>query len=151
MPITLVGDMMAQARVASDFSLASSTAFVDIPGLTVGVEAQRTYAVLATVFMTAGTRNGGYAFAVGGTCTASDFACDAWALDGTINKYGFSSTFGASIMTESLGGPPLSIYLRGAVSVASAGELRLRFAQQISNVIPSVIRRNSTFMVQDIT
>ncbi len=138
------------SRVASNFSVTSSTTLTNVTGLTATVIAGKTYKFEARLYLTDGT--GGVNFAIGGTATATDFK--AWG--GTYESMGGGTV--TSVLTTSLGSDigRTSVndanftMISGTITVNAGGTLTVQFAQDTSDGDPSIILKNSTFTVTEI-
>lgn len=137
-----------QKRVSSQFNK-TNTALADVTGLSVDVEAGKTYNFRATLHITASAA-GGLKVAIGGTCTATSI----------IYFTVFQNSIGSTDVTDrhtALGGSSAisndTIYLvriEGNITVNAAGTLVPQFAQNVANGTSSVLV-GSTFIVNQMT
>jgi hypothetical protein len=141
-----------QARVTGDFSGASSnTTPANITGLSVNVQAGRTYSFRAYLSC-ADTAAAGLRAAIGGTCTATNIIYDGWMRDtntlkGTANATALGGVVANATTTATTG---LIIEIFGTITVANAGTLTVQIAQSVSTAsAPPVVKRGSYFLVQD--
>jgi hypothetical protein len=147
-----------QARVTSNFSGASSnTTCAAITGLSVNVQAGRTYAFYAYLgFDTTSTAAGARA-AIGGTCTATAIMYDGYVLDTNTQKGQANVTsLNTGAATPAIIAASLTtatnaiIEIQGTITVNAAGTLTVMIAQGTSTASSApVVKRGSYFWVQD--
>lgn len=134
------------ARVSTQYDIATSTVLANVPGLSVNVQAGKTYRFRATLYLTVGT-TGGAKVAVGGTATAT-------AIGGGITYIDFATpaVTGAAITAlgtgvTKAGVAAYQVEVVGTITVNAAGTLTIQFAQAVSNGTNSSVLVGSTFDV----
>lgn len=140
-----------QARVASDFSVTSSTTLVNVTGLTVNLQAGRTYTFDAELSYTCAAA-GGVKAAILGTATATSIAYDGFAIDSGANGVvgnAQSTSLGGVVASSVTTGTAGHITIKGSITVNVAGTLAVQFAQNTSNGTASVVKRGSCLIVND--
>jgi hypothetical protein len=145
-------------RVTTRFDKTSSTTLENIPGLSVPVEAGKTYAVSIVAYVTNG--EGGGQFALGGTCTVSamQMLSTRVSVGNTVSQEAYAAELGYPSPTNlgmTFGGLSTlfvnsSVTSHLTVTVATTGTLTLQFRQYQSNATASSIAVGSTFSVQEI-
>jgi hypothetical protein len=140
-----------QARVASDFPVTSSTALVDVTGLSINVAAGRTYTFVAELFVTDAAA-GGVQAAIGGTCTATAIQYTGYtiadnAIKGKGNATALGTAVGSTLTTETAG---IVVRISGTITVNLAGTLTVRMAQNTSNGTATTAKRGSYLIADDI-
>ena len=141
-----------QKRVSSDFSKTSSATLSDVTGLSVDVQAGRTYSFEAFISYTCAAA-GGVRAAIGGTATATNIIYDGWIIDSAANgiKGNAQATALAGVVANAATtGTAGHIIIRGTITVNAAGTLTVQFAQSVSNGTASVAKRGSYFIVHDV-
>lgn len=139
-----------QKRVTSDFSRTSSTALTNVTGLSVNVQAGRTYSFEAWLDCTDAAA-GGVQAAIGGTATATSIAYIGYtvadnAIKGKANATALGTAVGSTTTTETTG---IVIIINGTITVNAAGTLTVQFAQNTSNGTASIVKQGSYFIVHD--
>jgi len=133
-----------QKRVTTQFDKTSNTTLSDVTGLSVDVEAGKTYYFEAKLYLTAIVAVG-CKIAVGGTCTATSLngVCQLFGTGGGTNA--LATTLGSAIINNS----NASIYttVSGTITVNAAGTLTIQFAQSASSGTSSSVKVGSTFIV----
>lgn len=142
-------------KTDADFSVTSSVALADVPGLLAQVEAGRTYRFSALLFVKSMAVAGGTKAAIAGSCTAIDIRYEGYVLEaGATPLHGYAQATalaGAVADQAATTNTIATIYIRGTITVNTAGNLRVQFAQNTSNVTASVVARGGIFLVEDIT
>jgi len=150
--IALNGATLPPTRIvktAADFSVSSSTAIQNVTGLSHTVEAGKTYAFDAVLFMSAGAA-GGYRLDVNGTCTAAHVRYHLMITDdgGTISLSEIETALGSNRGTST---PTLVVgNIQGTIDVSIGGVLRIGFAQNGSSGTPSIVTKHARFQIQEI-
>lgn len=139
-------------RVATQFDKTSSTALANITGLSVNVEAGRTYSFEAVLY-TASNSGGGVQFAIAGTATATLIIYEAIVdSGGALNTIGTSR---ATALGTKVGDVTAVTVARcritGTITVNAAGTLTVQFAQNASNGSASSVLVGSSFIVRDVS
>ena len=135
---------VSRKRTTSAFDKSSSTALSDITGLTVNVDAGLTYEFSAILYTTSDA-GGGVKFAIGGTCTATAFICEAITSEnGVTSKQDRTTTKGNAVggitaVTVAL------CRIVGTITVANAGTLTAMMAQNSSIAANSTVLALSSF------
>lgn len=146
------GDLIEQCytRVASDFSVTSSTTLTNITGLTYNVQAGATYQLRALLFTTSNSA-GGVKAAIGGTATATSIVYEGF----TYNATTLSAQTRASALATAVGAvtsvTAASIEIEGTITVNASGTLTVQFAQNASSGSASTVLRGSTFTLKRIS
>lgn len=142
----LVKYLPATNYTTSTFSVASSTTFVDVTGLSDFVEAGGVYTFKAVLPVTVNATPGSKV-AIGGTSTWTSI--NATAVYYTASAVAVSSSTTATPGTA-IGGAAAAhtlIVIEGTVVVANPGTLTVMFAQQVSNATASQVLANASFIV----
>jgi hypothetical protein len=139
-----------QARVTSDFSVTSSTVLTNVTGLSVSVQAGRTYAFESELYVTDAAA-GGVQAAIAGTATATAIQYTGYtiadnAIKGKTNATALATAVGSTVTTETSG---IVVRITGTITVNAAGTLTVQMAQNTSNGTATVAKRGSYFIVQD--
>ena len=134
-----------QKRVTTQFNKASNTTLSDITGLSVSVEAGKTYEFYAKLWITA-PASGGCKVAMSGTCTITSLTVGGFIPTG---NYGTATALSSSIVSTS-GAVTTWAEIHGTIVVNAAGTLTVQFAQGISNATQSSVRVGSIFTVNQI-
>jgi len=143
-----------EARVTSNFSGASSNiALADITGLSVNVQAGRTYAFYAYLACQTTTAAAGLRAGIGGTCTATNIVYDGYCLDTNTTKgQARAAALGGVVansgtLTTATGA---IIEIQGEITVNVAGTLTVQIAQSVSTAAsPPVVLQGSYLWVHD--
>jgi hypothetical protein len=139
-----------QTRVTSDFTVTSSTALTNVTGLSVSVQAGRTYAFEAELYVTDAAA-GGVQAAIAGTATATAIQYTGYtiadnAIKGKTNATALATAVGSTTTTETAG---IVVRISGTITVNAAGTLTVQMAQNTSNGTATTAKRGSYFIVQD--
>jgi len=140
-----------QKRVSTQFNKTSDATLANVTGLSVSVEASKTYYFEATLF-TASDVAGGVKFAIGGSATATSIIYEAnitnagaTVTPGTARATALATTVGdATAVTAA------KVKITGTITVANAGTLTVQFAQNASNGTASSVLVGSNFIVNQI-
>jgi len=143
-----------ETRVTSPFSGASSnTALANITGLTVNVQAGRTYGFMAYLTCSTTTAAAGLRAGIGGTCTATNIVYDGWCDDtNTVKGQGHSTALGGVVANTGTITTVTSVVIEimGTITVNTAGTLTCQIAQSVSTATsPPVVGQGSYFFVWD--
>jgi hypothetical protein len=128
----------------------TDTTLADVTGLSIGVQAGRTYNFRAVLFVDADA-TGGYKLAIGGTATATAIIYNIKAINNATSA--FTITSRQTALAGSAGaatGTGLMIEIEGTITVNAAGTLTAQFAQNAANGTSSVLV-GSTLMVNNIS
>lgn len=131
-------------RVTSDFTKTSDTTLSTVTGLSVDVEAGKTYKFRAKLFVNT-PASGGQKVTIGGTCTATHIYFEGFAPN---SNYGIANSLGTLVVILS-SALSTSIVVEGTITVNVAGTLDVKFAQNVSNATASRVYRGSTFIVEE--
>jgi hypothetical protein len=139
-----------QARVTADFSVTSSVTLVNVTGLTVNVAAGRTYHFETELYVTDAAA-GGVQAAIAGTATATaiqytGYTIDNNAIKGQTNATALATAIGSTITVFTAG---IVVRITGIITVNAAGTLTVQMAQNTSNATPTIAKRGSYLLVQD--
>lgn len=137
-------------RVTSDFSVTSSTALVNVTGLSVSLSAGRTYQFETELYVTDAAA-GGVQAAIAGTATATAIQYTGYtiadnAIKGKTNATALATAVGSTVTTETAG---IIVRITGIITVNAAGTLTVQMAQNTSNGTATVAKRGSWFKVYD--
>jgi hypothetical protein len=128
-------------RLAADFSKTNNT-LADITGFSRNVLAGKTYRFRAVLIGNLDVGGGGQV-AIGGTCTATEFAAAAYIIsDGVSNRYSTTGTKGTA-MAGFTGGTG-TFFIEGSIVVNAAGTLTVQFSQSVSSGTSAIVK-GSTF------
>lgn len=150
--ITRVGLGIAKGRVSSDFTVTSSTALVDVTGLSAQIIAGRTYKFETELFVTDAAA-GGIKAAIAGTALATaiqytGYAIADNAIKGKTNATALATTVASTLTTETSG---IVVRISGTITVNASGTLTVQIAQNTSNGTPTTAKRGSYLILHDIT
>ncbi len=142
-----------QARMTATQSFTSNAVLANLTGLSVNVQAGRTYNFEACIFVASSATAGGVQGAISGTATATSIVYAGWTYDSgatTIHGYAQATALGTQVglatgTTSTV--PTLMIY--GSITVNAAGTLTVQAAQGASNATATVIAAGSYFRVFD--
>jgi hypothetical protein len=140
-----------QARVTADVAITSNTTLANVAGLTVNVQAGRTYRFEADILWT-DAATGGIQLAISGTATATAILYDGWIVDSAANGIKGSAqgaALGAAVANAATTGTAGHAQIRGTITVNAAGTLTVQAAQFASNATATTIKRGSSFYVYD--
>lgn len=140
-----------QSRVTSDFTVTSSTTLTTITGLTVNVQAGRTYTFEAEISWTDAAA-GGIQAAIAGTATATNIVYDGWIIDSAANGIkgnAQATALGTAVASSTTTGTAGHLTIKGTITVNAAGTLLVQGAQNTSNGTATTFKRGSYFIVQD--
>jgi hypothetical protein len=136
-------------RVATQFDKTSDATLANVTGLSVNVEASRTYRFKARLYTTSNS-SGGVKAAIGGTATATAIIYEAI----THNGAAVSAQTRATSLGTAVGGvtavTAALIEIEGTITVNAAGTLTVQFAQNASNGTASSVLVGSYFEVWEI-
>jgi hypothetical protein len=140
------------ARVVNPFSVTSSTALVNVTGLSVNLAANRNY--IFEVYLTCSdAAAGGLKAAMSGTVTVgAGIVYDGWINDGnTVKGQGHATALGTAVANATTTATTgLVIQIAGLISTgATAGTLTVQFAQNTSNGTSSTVGGGSWMQVVD--
>jgi hypothetical protein len=140
-----------QARVTADVSFTSTVALGTVTGLSVNVQAGRSYFFEAYLSFTCAAAGGARA-AIAGTATATAIEYDGYIVDsgangikGNVQATALGTAVGAVATTGTAG----LILIRGTITVNAAGTLLVQGAQGVSSATATVFKRGSVFKVYD--
>jgi hypothetical protein len=149
-PLTLAGHLKwsGQSRTTAQFDKTSDTTLANVPGLTVNVEAGRTYTFHATLLVNCPAGGGGGKFAVAGTATATAVRYDIWGLNNTttVTLHGNATALGTAVAAAVV---LQLVYVEGYITVNAAGTLTIQFAQNTSNATASSVLIGSKWVMQE--
>jgi hypothetical protein len=139
-----------QTRVTADVAFTSTTTLAAITGLSVNVQAGRTYAFEAELYVTDAS-SGGVQAAIAGTCTATAIQYTGYtiaddAIEGKANATALGTAVGSTQTIETTG---IIVRITGVITVNAAGTLLVQAAQNTSNATATTVKRGSYFIVQD--
>jgi hypothetical protein len=138
-----------QARVTADVTFTSNVTLGTVTGLSVNVEAGRTYGFEAYLSFTDAAAGGAKA-AIAGTATATAIEYDGWMVaDNAIKGQAQATALGTTVASSTTVGTSGVIQIKGTITVNAAGTLLVQAAQNTSNGTATTIKRGSTFMVYD--
>lgn len=140
------------SRVSTQFNKTTDVTLANITGLSASLIVGRTYAFLATLYVTADA-TGGQQYAIAGSAVASAVTYDTIITDFTGLALVKASRSSALATAVALAGNTHTVFqtvIRGAITVGTAGTLTVQFAQNSSSGTSSVLV-GSTFQIQDIT
>jgi hypothetical protein len=139
-----------QARVTADFTVTSSTTLTNVTGLSVTVQAGRTYHFEAGLYVTDAAA-GGVQAAIAGTATATAIQYVGYtiadnAIKAKTNATALATAVGSTVTTETTG---IIVRITGTITVNAAGTLTVQMAQNTSNGTATTAKRGSYFIVHD--
>lgn len=121
------------ARTSAAFSRGAAT-FADITGLTVNLEAGRTYHFYVYLSVVADVV-GGCACQLAGTATVTNLRGSIRTFDITNATYAGvrGTSIGSMSMGAPVGGTEYDMIMEGTVTINAAGNFRVQFAQVVAN------------------
>lgn len=132
-------------RVSSQFDN-NTTTLADVTGLSVNVQAGRTYSFQATLFTTSNV-GGGVKVAIGGTVTATAIVYEGLSTNAGATTQGRATALGSAVGgVTAVTGALITIY--GTITVNAAGTLTVQFAENAAIGTSSVLV-GSSFIVED--
>jgi hypothetical protein len=135
-------------RASAQFNKTTDTALANITGLSVNVEAGRTYSFEALLFVDADA-TGGSKYAIAGTATATAIIYEVALIDNATNAFTITSRQTALGGAAGQAGTTAGLCrISGTITVNAAGTLTVQFAQNASNGTSSVLV-GSSFIVRD--
>lgn len=139
-----------QGRVSSDFSRTFSTTLANITGLSVSLQAGRTYHFETELYITCAAA-GGVRAGISGTATATNIQYTGYAIadnaiKGKTNATALSTAVASTLTTETAG---IVVRITGTITVNTAGTLTVQLAQNTSNAIATIAKRGSWLKVYD--
>lgn len=143
-----------QLRVTADFPVTSSTTLATVTGLSVPLQAGRSYSFDVYLSCTDAAAGGVKAAISGdGVLTATSIIYDGWALDantikGQANATALATAVASTTTTATSG---IVIRIKGTITVNVAGTLNVQFAQNTSNGTASTVKQGSYMMIWDTT
>lgn len=151
--VTVAGwiQWVGQKRVTGDFSKTTDVTLADVTGLSVSLQAGRTYSFTAEILFTCAAA-GGVQAAIAGTATATNIIYNGYIVDSGANgiKGNTQATaLATAVASATTTGTTGIIRIMGTITVNAAGTLTVQFAQNTSNGTASVAKRGSFFMVYD--
>jgi len=135
-------------RTSAQFDKTSDTTLADVTGLTLNVEAGRTYIIKATLFTTSNVA-GGVKAAVGGTATATTFIGDAVYTDAATLAKGRATAL-ATAMGGMTAATVAKIEVEALLVVNAAGTITIQFAQNASNGAASSVLVGSYMTIESV-
>jgi len=143
-----------QVRVTGDVSFTSTATLAIITGLTVALQAGRTYAFEAFLPFTCIAAGGARAGIVAsGGLTATNIIYDGWIVDSAANgiKGNTQATaLGTAVGAVATTGAAGHIMIRGMITVNVAGSLQVHGAQGVSNATATVFKRGCYLQIMDV-
>lgn len=138
-----------QKRVTSQFDKTSDTTLANITGLSVTVEAGKTYNFEAVLYTTSHT-SGGIKAAIAGTATATAVIYEAVvnALGGVFTMTTSRATALGTAIAEVTAVAAGRITITGTITVNAGGTLTVQFAQNASHATASSVLIGSIFIVE---
>lgn len=134
------------SRVSTQFDKTSSTTLGDVTGLSINVEAGRTY-IFEAFLMTTSTTNGGVKAAISGTATATSIRYTGQTVSGSSVSNSRATSLGTAVgAVTSTTNPDITII--GTITVNAAGTLTVQFAQNASHTDTSSVLTGSYFKIQ---
>jgi hypothetical protein len=142
---------VGQKRVTVQFDKTNDAALANITGLSVNVEAARSYYFEAHLFVDADAV-GGHQYAIAGTATATSIKYQIDSIDNTLNVYVINSREVALAgAAGQAGATVVETIIKGLIVVNAAGTLTVQFAQNAATpATTSSVLTDSTFVVQEI-
>lgn len=138
-----------QKRVTTQFDKTSDITLADVTGLSVTVEAGKTYHFEVTLYTTSHT-SGGVNVAIGGSCTATSFIAQGVIQQGN-GLFGElrTTTKGSSVAASNNASLTAGkIVAHGTITVNAGGTLAVQFAQNASHATASSVLIGSVFIVE---
>ncbi len=140
-----------QTRVTADVTSTNSTVLATITGLSVNVQAGRTYCFIAEISWTDAAA-GGLQLAIAGTATATNIIYDGYIIDSAANGIkgnAQATALGTAVASATTTGTAGHARICGTITVNAAGTLLVQGAQNTSNATATTFKRGSYFYVWD--
>lgn len=142
-----------EKRTISAVTFTSTTVLGTVTGLTVNVQAGRTYKFMAKLYITSMATAGGVQAAIAGTATATSIVYSGYEMDtGATPVHGFAvaTALGTQVaLATGTTGTVGVIEISGTITVNAAGTLLVQAAQGASNATATTIGQGSWFEVHD--
>ena len=139
---------VTKQRVTSGFAKTSDTTLANVTGLSVTVEAGRSYKFEAVLYTTSNVA-GGVKAAMAGTATATAIVYEGLATNAGTTTQARGAAMAAAVAAVTAVTAAL-IVIRGTITVNAGGTLTVQFAQNASNGAASTVLVGSTLTVEDI-
>lgn len=137
-------------RVSTQFDKTTDTTLATVTGLSVSVEAGKSYEFIARLFVDA-SAVGGQKYAISGTATATAIVYQINTISNTTNLFVVTSRQTALAGSAGqAGGTSNYTEIKGLITVNAAGTLLVQFAQNASSTTSSVLV-GSTLEVREVT
>ena len=141
-----------EARVTSDVPN-STTALATATGLSVALQAGRTYGFTVELSWTDAAAGGIQAAMVAsGGLTATNIIYDGWIIDSGANGIkgnAQATALSGVVASATTTGTAGHLTIEGTITVNAAGTLNVQFAQNTSNATATTVKRGSRMIVQD--
>jgi hypothetical protein len=139
-----------EARVTADVVISSTTVLANVAGLSVNLQAGRTYSIDVEISWT-DIAAAGIQLSLGGTATVTNLIFDGWVYDSNTIKGQFQGTaLGATAVnlatTTATSGHGT---IHGTITVNAAGTLTVQAANGTSTASGTTIKRGSRMLVHD--
>jgi hypothetical protein len=142
-----------QARVTGDVNSNNTTTVALATGLSIALQAGRTYAFEAELSFTCTAAQGiRAAMVASGGLTATNIIYDGWILDSGANgiKGNVQATaLGTVVANAALTGTAGHVTIKGVITVNVAGSLQVHFAQSVAAANNTTVKRGSYMIVHD--
>jgi hypothetical protein len=143
-----------QARVAADVNSNNTTTLAIATGLTVALQAGRTYSFDVDLSFTCTAAQGiRAAMVASGGLTATAIVYDGWIIDSVANGIkgnAQATALGTVVANAAITGTAGHVTIRGAITVNVAGSLEVHFAQSVAAANNTTVLRGSRMIVHDL-
>ena len=126
------------ARVTTQMDVATNATPANIPGLSVNVQAGKSYRFKATLFTTVGA-TGGAAVQLGGTCTATAVVADITFTDYATPAVNGSRVTALGSAGSKAGVTAYEVDIEGLITVNAGGTFTIQWGQKVSNATNSSV------------
>jgi hypothetical protein len=139
-----------EARVTSDVVISSSTTLANVAGLSVNLQAGRTYSIEAEIFWT-DLAAAGIQLSLGGTATVTSLIFDVIAIDNNLLRtfYGGTALGAAALNLATTTSTIGHATIKGTFQVNAAGTLTVMAANGTSTASGTTIKRGSRMLCED--
>ena len=142
-----------ELRVTADVTATSTTTLATVTGLSVALQAGRTYSFDVHISWTDAAAGGiQLAMVATGGLTATNIIYDGWIVDSAANGIkgnAQATALGGVVANAATTGTAGHAEIHGTITVNVAGTLNVQFAQSVSNATATTAKRGSYMLIYD--
>ena len=142
-----------QARVTGDVSSNNTTVLATATGLSIALQAGRTYAFDVYLSFTCTAAQGiRAAMVASGSLSATAIEYDGWIVDSVANGIkgnAQSAALGTVVANAAMTGTAGVVQIKGVITVNVAGTLNVQFAQSVAAANNTTVKRGSYMLIHD--